>query len=136
MILFKKIRHRIILVLNKRRIKCQRRCAWRNMMFYIFGKIVQKGLFYYDNEASIDPLLRKIVAFRFICLLSLLFFFFFSFFFFKESFSSRRNILWEKNNHCLPSLKGPGVKGLTSLCWVKISMHGNYTWTGRAKNAL
>ena len=60
-----------------------RRRSWRDTMFYIFRKIVQKGLFYYDNEASIDPLLRKIVAFRFICLLSRLFFFFFFFFFLK-----------------------------------------------------
>ena len=29
-----------------------RRRSWRDTMFYIFRKIVQKGLFYYDNEAS------------------------------------------------------------------------------------
>ena len=96
MILLKKIRHRIILVLNKRRIKCQRRCAWRNMMFYIFGKIVQKGLFYYDNEASIDPLLRQVVAFRFICLLSLLFFFFYFSFFEWKLLIARKYSLGEK----------------------------------------
>ena len=36
-----------------------RRRSWRDTMFYIFRKIVQKGLFYYDNEASIAHCLKE-----------------------------------------------------------------------------